>query len=92
MDGNDYTRGFVTGFIVAGMVGLLAQQLLLSRFRGIAAFFKPQTTVQRTSKSPFQVYLGCFTNLVFLIAVLVVGYLLVRAYRTDILAALRFNK
>jgi len=92
MDGNEYARGFFTGFIVAGLVGLLAQQLLLSRFRGISAFFKPQTTVQRTSKSPLQVYLGCVGNLIFLIVVLVVGYLLFNAYHASILNALHLQE
>ena len=91
MSGDDFTRGFITGFAVAGLVGLLAQQLLLGRLRGIAAFFKPQTTLQETGKSPFQVYWGCTMNIILLAILVIVGIWFVREYYGSILGALHLG-
>ena len=59
------TVDLVSGAIIA-VIGLLALQGLSRITRGIFAFFKPQVVVQRTSKSPFQVFLGLVQNLIIL--------------------------
>jgi hypothetical protein len=53
-------KGILAGFMLAGIVGFLANRILWkSGVTPICAFFKPQRVSQQTSKSPFQVLVGC---------------------------------
>lgn len=61
-------KGILVGFLLAGIIGFLANRILWKfGVKPIRAFFQPQAVVQQTKKSPFQVYLGCLTG-VFIVA------------------------
>ena len=60
-------NGIVVGFVLAGIVGFLANRILWKSGVGpIRTFFKPQRVGQQTSKSPFQVLLGCLVGIAIL--------------------------
>ena len=73
------TVDLVSGAIIA-IIGLLAMQWLSRILRGILAFFKPQVVVHRTSKSPFQVFLGFVQNLVILAGIAYVAVKILLVY------------
>jgi hypothetical protein len=68
-------KGILVGFLLAGIAGFVTTQILWRRGLGpIRAFFRPQSTSQRTTKSPFQVYVGFLRGMailgIFILAVL----------------------
>ena len=55
------------GFLAAGIAGYVVTQLLWAGGLGpIRAFFRPQSVVHKTTKSPFQVLLGCLGRMALL--------------------------
>jgi zinc transporter ZupT len=65
---NDITwKGILVGFLLAGIVGFVINQILWRWGLGpIRAFFRPQSISQRTTKSPFQVYVGFLRGIAIL--------------------------
>jgi len=60
-------KGILVGFLLAGIVGFVMNQILWKWGLGpIRAFFRPQSVSQRTAKSPFQVYVGFLRGMVIL--------------------------
>ena len=60
-------KGILVGFLLAGIVGFVMNQILWKWGLGpIRAFFRPQSTSQRTTKSPFQVYVGFLRGIAIL--------------------------
>jgi len=56
------------GFVLAGIVGFTANQILWRHGLGpIRSFFKPQSVVHHTKKSPFQMFVGCLGGMATLI-------------------------
>mgnify|MGYP005851169387 CR=1 FL=1 len=52
-------KGILVGFLLAGIIGYLANHILWkSGVKPVGAFFKPQTVSHPTKKTPFQVLLG----------------------------------
>ncbi|GEM_PF-1547334 len=75
-------KGVLLGFLLAGVIGFLANRILWKAgIGGIRAFFKPQSVSQRTGKSPFRVFLN------FLRGIAIVGvFILSIPYLTGVLA------
>ncbi len=71
-------KGILVGFLLAGIIGFLANRILWkSGVKPIRAFFQPQAVVQQTKKSPFQVYLGCLMGMfiVVMVSIIILGLL-----------------
>jgi hypothetical protein len=65
-------KGILVGFVLAGIAGFVATQILWKRGLGpIRAFFRSQSVLQRTTKSPFQVYVGFLRGIAILGAFIV---------------------
>ena len=76
-------KGILVGFLLAGVIGFLANRLLwVHGLHPILAFFKPQTVSHQTDKSPFQALLGCLGGVITIAAVIA---LLVYLYITGML-------
>ena len=61
-------QGILLGFVLAGVVGFTLNQILWQQGLGpIRAFFKPQTVVHHTKRSPFQVFLSCLAGIATLL-------------------------
>jgi hypothetical protein len=59
--------GILVGFLLAGIVGFAMSRMLWAWGLGpIRAFFRPQTVVHKTAKSPFQVFLGSLGSIAIL--------------------------
>ena len=66
-------KGVLVGFLLAGVIGFLANRILWKLgLTPIHAFFKPQRVSQQTKKSPFQVLLGCLGGMI--IIAFVIGF------------------
>jgi len=64
-------KGILVGFLLAGIVGFLANRILWkSGVTPIRAFFKPQRVSQQTSKSPSRVLVGCLGGIATLAVVI----------------------
>jgi hypothetical protein len=64
-------KGILVGFLLAGIVGFLANRILWkSGVTPIRAMFKPQRVSLQTSKSPFQALLGCLGGIATLAIVI----------------------
>ena len=67
-------KGVLVGFLLAGVIGFLANRILWKAgLTPIHTFFKPQRVSQQTKKSPFQVLLGCLGGMI--IVAFVIGFL-----------------
>jgi len=63
-------KGILVGFLVAGIIGYLANRILWkSGVTPVLAFFRPQRVSHPTSKTPFQVLLGCLGGIAVLAGV-----------------------
>jgi NO-binding membrane sensor protein with MHYT domain len=70
-------KGILVGFLLAGIVGYVMSRMLWAGGLGpVRAFFKPQTVVHKTKKSPFEVLLGCLGRIAILgVSILAILYL-----------------
>lgn len=81
MPGVNLTEDFVNGAIMA-IVAFLVIRQLSQIIRGIMAFFKPQTAIHKTAKSPFQVFVSFLTNLAILAIIAYAVMQILRLYNS----------
>ncbi len=80
MPGSSSTGDFLNGVALA-VIAYIVMGALSNIVRGVLAFFQPQIVVQKTSKTPFQVFLKFLQNVVILALIGYVAMQVLRVYR-----------